>query len=82
MASSATTSSAPTGGPRSWPARVTGELDDYTIGARAKGKTGAFDYSIERAIQTGNRAGDEVWAWGLATTAGYTFDCAWKPRVM
>lgn len=62
-------------------AGATGELDDYTIGARAKGKTGAFDYSLEGAIQTGNRAGDEVWAWGLATTAGYTFDCECKPRV-
>ncbi|MEK7865860.1 MAG: alginate export family protein [Planctomycetota bacterium] len=60
---------------------VPGELDDHTIGVRAKGKSGAVDYSVEGAGQTGARAGDDVEAWGIAATAGYTFDCSWKPRV-
>lgn len=76
-------------------------LDDYdttnlhTIGLRAFGKTGGFDYDLELAYQTGDA--DTVGAgfatfiygdhkakfdnWASDLEVGYTFDVAWKPRV-
>lgn len=62
----------------------------HTAGLRANGALGAFDYDAELAYQFGNAdrigfdSGDPDASFdNLAGTieAGYTFECAWKPRV-
>ncbi|MCX5759379.1 MAG: alginate export family protein [Candidatus Hydrogenedentes bacterium] len=62
----------------------------HTVGLRANGAVGAFDYDAELAYQFGNadRVGidfDDPHASfdNLAGTVevGYTFDCPWKPKV-
>ncbi|MFH1726108.1 MAG: alginate export family protein [Elusimicrobiota bacterium] len=58
-----------------------GNLSQRTAGARLKGKAGGADYSGEAAWQFGRKAGDELRAWALAATAGYTFEAAGSPRV-
>ncbi|TPW21774.1 MAG: hypothetical protein FD126_354 [Elusimicrobia bacterium] len=58
-----------------------GNLSDRTLGARAKGKAGAADYSAEAAWQVGRKAGMPVRAWAGAVTGGWTFDGGWKPRL-
>ena len=58
-----------------------GNLSDRTVGARAKGAAGAFDYTGEADWQFGRKAGQRVRAWALAATGGYTFDHSLKPRV-
>lgn len=57
-----------------------GNLSDRTLGARAKGKAGAADYSAEAAWQFGRKAGMPVRAWASAVTGGWTFAGGWKPR--
>ena len=76
-------------------------LDDYgttmmhTVGVRAAGGVGGFDYSAEMAYQFGeadavgvlfrpygygdNRADFDAWA--AEVEVGYTFDVNWQPRV-
>ncbi|MFA6239344.1 MAG: alginate export family protein [Candidatus Hydrogenedentales bacterium] len=76
-------------------------LDDYdttnlhTVGLRAAGTIGAFDFDVEGAYQFGDAGqvgfnfkpfqyGDddaEFDAWGLTAEAGYTFEFPWTPRV-
>ncbi|MFO0985126.1 MAG: alginate export family protein [Planctomycetota bacterium] len=59
-----------------------GDVRDYTIGAREKGKYGALDQSFEYAYQFGNRADDQVDAWALAAVLGVTGDdLPGKPRL-
>ena len=58
-----------------------GNLSDRTLGGRAKGKTGAADYSAEAAWQFGRKAGMPVRAWAAALTGGWTFSGDLKPRV-
>lgn len=60
----------------------------FTIGARAAGNYGAWDYEVELAYQTGdsgfdNGAGDDIDNEGLGGNleVGYTFDSNWSPRV-
>jgi hypothetical protein len=67
----------------------------HTLGLRSAGTVGAVDWEVEGAYQFGNadrvgslfRSGaygdDEAnWnTWGAHGEVGYTFDCAWKPRV-
>ncbi len=62
----------------------------HTVGARAAGKFGAFDYDAEVAYQFGQAdslgviVGDHSADWGnlgAKLDMGYTFDCAWQPRV-
>ena len=75
-------------------------LDDYkttnlhTVGLRAAGLMGAFDYEIEAAYQFGDAGqigttfkpfvyGDNratFGTWGGHFNAGYTFDAPWRPR--
>lgn len=75
-------------------------LDDYdvtnlhTVGLRAAGAVGRFDFDIEAAYQFGDAGqngfffkpllygddGAEYDAWGLTAQAGYAFDIAWQPR--
>jgi hypothetical protein len=76
-------------------------VDDYaatnihTVGLRAAGEVGAFDFEAEAAYQWGTAGqvgylfkpvlyGDDdakYDAWTVHAVAGYTFDVAWKPRV-
>lgn len=59
-----------------------GDITLYTIGGRASGTFGAFDYDVEGAGQWGSFAGADVHAWMLGTEAGYTFkDVPWTPRI-
>jgi len=58
-----------------------GNLSDRTVGARFKGTPDRFDYTGEAAWQFGRKAGQQVRAWAMATTAGYTFDHTLKPRL-
>jgi hypothetical protein len=67
----------------------------HTVGLRSAGTVGALDWEVEGAYQFGNadrvgslfRSGaygddDASWnTWGAHGEVGYTFDCAWKPRV-
>ncbi|MCX5759400.1 MAG: alginate export family protein, partial [Candidatus Hydrogenedentes bacterium] len=67
----------------------------HTVGARSAGKFGAFDFEAEVAYQFGqvDQAGimfkpgfygdhdAEASVWAGKLEAGYTFDCAWKPRL-
>jgi hypothetical protein len=48
------------------------QLQIYTIGTRAEGRTGDWDYEGELAMQTGEWGGDQVGAWMLAAETGYT----------
>ncbi|MBN2308759.1 MAG: alginate export family protein [Candidatus Hydrogenedentes bacterium] len=86
--------------PTEWLEDVFG-LDDYdvtnihTVGLRAAGEVGAFDYEAEVAYQWGDASqqgflfkpftyGDndaEFGNWAGNLTLGYTFDVAWSPRV-
>lgn len=76
-------------------------VDDYdvtnlhTIGLRAAGAIGAFDFEAEAAYQFGNADrvgflfkpflygddGAKYDEWALNLELGYTFDVAWQPRV-
>ena len=58
-----------------------GNLSDRTVGARVKGAPGRFDYTGEADWQFGRKAGQQVRAWAMAATGGYTLDLAYKPRV-
>ena len=54
----------------------------YTVGLRAYGEVGNFDYDWQAAYQTGSYAGFTVAAFAFNTDTGYTFhDTPWKPRI-
>jgi len=58
-----------------------GQLKEYTLGNRFKGKTGSVDYGTEWAWQFGSRAHDDIKAWALYSDLGYTFvSTPWQPR--
>lgn len=54
---------------------------EYTPGIRFKGKMAGFDYSAEGMAQRGEVSDDDIKAWAVAFTLGYTFDIDWKPRI-
>ncbi len=58
-----------------------GNRSDRTTGIRVKGAASGFDYTGEADWQFGRNAGQQVRAWAMATTGGYTFDHGLKPRV-
>jgi hypothetical protein len=61
---------------------VRGNLTEYTVGNRFKGKTGPTDYGTEYAVQFGKKSGDTVRAWAFHQELGYTLaDAAWTPRL-
>ncbi len=57
------------------------DRQDNTFGARFKGKRSGFDYSAEGMLQRGEVGDDDIQAWALALTLGYTFDLDWTPRI-
>lgn len=60
-----------------------GKLDDYTFGARVKGKipSSGFDYEVETAKQWGDFKDMEVKGMMAIAVLGYTFNHDWKPRL-
>ncbi len=59
-----------------------GELKEYTLGNRFKGKKYNWDYGTEYAVQLGSRSHDEIQAWAFHQELGYTFSKAkWTPRL-
>ena len=58
-----------------------GQLKEYTVGNRFKGRKGNFDYGIEWATQFGSRAHDDIQAWAWHNEIGYTLtNFSWNPR--
>jgi hypothetical protein len=62
-------------------ANVRGVEQRYTFGTRLFGKTHGFDYDVEPILQTGRIDGRRILAWTVGSTAGYTFDTTWHPRI-
>ncbi len=58
-----------------------GDLSLFTMGGRAGGKKGQFDYDGELAGQWGKFAGDTIQAWLAAVDAGWTAKVPWSPRL-
>ncbi len=59
-----------------------GQLKEYTLGNRFRGRYSDFDYGVEWALQLGSRAHEDIVAWALHNELGYTFVRApWSPRV-
>ncbi len=58
-----------------------GQLKEYTVGNRFKGKKYNFDYGIEWAWQFGSRAHDDIKAWAWHNDFGYTLaSLPWNPH--
>lgn len=59
-----------------------GQLKEYTLGSRFRGKRGAWDYGLEGAFQFGSRAHEDIEAWAWHNELGYTLaDIPWSPRL-
>jgi len=58
-----------------------GDQSLFTMGGRAGGKKGQFDYDGELAGQWGKFAGDTIQAWLAAVDAGWTAKVPWSPRL-
>ena len=82
---------------KAWlPAFINGtDVDLHTLGLRGAGVIGAFDFEVEAAYQLGDvddvpnpwfrlldrEADVDFDEFGVNAVLGYTFDCAWQPRV-
>lgn len=60
----------------------TGNLYSNTVGFRIDGKYGQWDYNTTLARQFGRWGNDNINAFGLVFTLGYTFDAIWKPHII
>jgi hypothetical protein len=71
-----------------------GDVDLHTLGLRGAGVIGAFDFELEAAYQIGDvedmpsacplgfgEADVDFDEFAINAELGYTFDCAWQPRV-
>jgi hypothetical protein len=71
-----------------------GDVDVHTLGLRGAGVIGAFDFELEAAYQIGDvedmpsacplgfgEADVDFDEFAINAELGYTFDCAWQPRV-
>ena len=59
-----------------------GQLKEYTLGNRFRGRIDHVDYGIEWAWQFGSRAHEDIKAWAWHQELGYTFAAApWSPRL-
>ncbi|PIQ83605.1 MAG: hypothetical protein COV75_06570 [Candidatus Omnitrophica bacterium CG11_big_fil_rev_8_21_14_0_20_63_9] len=59
-----------------------GQLKEYTLGNRFRGKRGPVDYGVEWAWQFGSRAHEDIKAWAWHHELGYTFvEAPWSPRL-
>jgi len=59
-----------------------GDLLSHSAGFRVDGQGGRWAYSAMFAGQFGNWGPDDLRAYGLAFSLGYTFSSGWKPRLM
>jgi hypothetical protein len=60
----------------------TGNLYSHTVGFRIDGKYAQWDYNSTVAGQFGHWGHDNINAYGLVLTLGYTFDTLWKPHII
>ena len=52
------------------------------VGAQSIGRSGAFDWDVEAAYQTGNFGRADIRAWALGSMLGYTLiETRWRPRL-
>jgi len=59
-----------------------GQLKEYTLGNRFRGKLAHVDYGVEWAWQFGSRAHEDINAWAWHNELGYTFaEVPWSPRL-
>jgi hypothetical protein len=59
-----------------------GQLKEYTLGNRLRGKRANIDYGVEWAWQFGSRAHEDIEAWAWHNELGYTFaEVPWSPRL-
>lgn len=61
---------------------ASGREATHSLGARARGVVGPFDFSLGAIGQTGDLAGRRVRAFALHADAGLTFPGSWKPHVL
>jgi hypothetical protein len=54
---------------------------ELTPGVRFRGKMAGFDYGAEGMLQRGDVGDDDIQAWAVAFTFGYTFAIDWAPRI-
>lgn len=59
-----------------------GNLYSHTVGFRIDGKYGQWDYNSTLAVQFGQWGEDNIKAYGLVLTLGYTFDTLWRPHII
>lgn len=59
-----------------------GNLYSNTVGFRIDGKYGQWDYNTTLARQFGRWGNNNINAYGLVFTLGYTFDALWKPHII
>jgi len=60
----------------------TGNLSSHSAGLRIEGEGGRWDYSAMVVDQFGHWGADNIRAYGLTFSLGYTFDTSWKPQVI
>jgi hypothetical protein len=60
----------------------TGNLYSNTVGFRIDGRYGQWDYNSTLARQFGKWGDDNIKAYALVLTLGYSFDTAWKPHII
>ena len=58
-----------------------GGIHDATSGLRARVARGAFELRLERALQRGRRAGDDVRSWLSASRLTVDLESAWRTRL-
>ncbi|MBI3324526.1 MAG: alginate export family protein [Candidatus Omnitrophica bacterium] len=59
-----------------------GQLKEYALGNRLRGKRARVDYGLEWAWQFGSRAHEDIEAWAWHNELGYTFaEVPWSPRL-
>jgi len=59
-----------------------GNLSSHSAGFRIDGQGGRWDYSAMFVGQVGKWGPDDLKAFGLAFSLGYTFAISWKPHLM
>jgi Alginate export len=60
---------------------VKGDEHRQSFGVRWAGVQGHFDHDLEGVYQTGTFAGEDIRAWAIGLTGGYTLAETWSPRL-
>ncbi|MBJ6981879.1 alginate export family protein [Luteimonas sp. MC1572] len=65
-----------------FPGGLVGPQRRHSVGVRAFGRPGRWDYDVEGVLQAGSFAGEDIRAWGFISNGGYTFtDARFAPRL-